>query len=125
MLILRAQEILEMTEGRKSLAYADTLANLGSYYGLRKEYSKGQAALEDALEIKKSILGDNHPEVAPVFNNLAAFCEFQGQYDRAEQNYKQALEIMKTFLKDDHESVAKVSRSIQRVQDKKAGIAKK
>ncbi|MDB9387472.1 tetratricopeptide repeat protein, partial [Microcystis aeruginosa] len=60
----------------------------------------------EALDLKKRLLGDNHPRVALSLNNLAALYESQGRYTEAEPLYLQALDLRKQLLGDNHPHVA-------------------
>ncbi|MEM8719517.1 MAG: tetratricopeptide repeat protein [Cyanobacteria bacterium P01_G01_bin.39] len=61
---------------------------------------------QKALEIRKKILGAEHPDVAASLNNLAELYLNQGEYDKAEPFYLQALELRKKLFGNNHADVA-------------------
>jgi tetratricopeptide (TPR) repeat protein len=59
-----------------------------------------------ALELRKRLLGEQHPSVAQSLNYLANFYKYQGRYNQAEPLYLQALELYKRLLGEQHPDVA-------------------
>ena len=90
----------------KTVDLASSLNNLAGLYSSMGEYDRALPLYESALEIKKSELGDRHPDTASSLNNLAGLYESMGQYDRALPLYESALEICKSELGDRHPSTA-------------------
>ncbi|MEM9005734.1 MAG: tetratricopeptide repeat protein [Cyanobacteria bacterium P01_F01_bin.86] len=62
--------------------------------------------LREALDIRKSELGDRHPDTASSLNNLALLYRSQGHYVEAETLLLEALDIRKTELGAHHLSTA-------------------
>jgi tetratricopeptide (TPR) repeat protein len=58
--------------------------------------------LRQALDIRRRILGGNHPDYATGLNNLAALYEAMGRYAEAELLSRQALDIHRRFLGGNH-----------------------
>ena len=58
------------------------------------------------MEIRKKVLGENHPDYANSLNNLASLYQAQGDYPRAEPLFRQALEIQKKVLGENHPDYA-------------------
>ena len=75
------------------LAEADSLNNLAYQYYVRGSYAEADPLYKQALDIKKSALGEDHPDYATSLNNLAGLYDNMGSYDQAEPLYKQALDI--------------------------------
>ncbi|WP_343327452.1 tetratricopeptide repeat protein, partial [Geitlerinema sp. PCC 9228] len=59
-----------------------------------------------ALEMRKRLLGEQHPDVATSLSSLAILYKDQGRYEEAEPLYRQALEMRKRLLGEQHPSVA-------------------
>ncbi|WP_414590159.1 tetratricopeptide repeat protein, partial [Scytonema sp. PCC 10023] len=59
-----------------------------------------------ALEMRKRLLGEQHPDVAQSLNALAALYQNQGRYTQAEPLFRQALEMRKRLLGQQHPDVA-------------------
>ncbi len=90
----------------KKIELATSLNNLALLYESMGQYDRALPLYEDALEIRKSELGDRHPDTAASLNNLALLYYSMGQYDRALPLYEDALEICKSELGDRHPSTA-------------------
>ncbi|MEO0520377.1 MAG: tetratricopeptide repeat protein [Cyanobacteria bacterium P01_A01_bin.116] len=87
-------------------AAASLLNETALYLYYRGLYEDVEPLYEEALEISKRTLGEDHPDVATRLNNLALLYSDQGRYSEAEPLYEQALEISKRSLGEDHPAVA-------------------
>jgi tetratricopeptide (TPR) repeat protein len=72
----------------------------------QSKYKEAIPYAEQALEIRKKILGDEHPDTAGNYNYLARLYRDLGNYTEAEPLYLKALEIRKKVLGDEHPSTA-------------------
>ena len=54
---------------------------------------KPNSSICKALELRRSLLGENHPDVAASLNNLAALYNSQGRYEQAESALSASLGI--------------------------------
>ena len=79
---------------------------LGRFYYGQGIYDQAEPWYEQCLEITRSRLGENHPDVATSLNDLALLYSSMGRYDQAEPLIQQALEIRKQLLGQDHPDVA-------------------
>jgi CHAT domain-containing protein len=70
------------------------------------KYAEAIPLLQQALEIRKKVLGLEHPHTATSLNNLAFLYQAQGNYSAAEPLYLQALEIRKKVLGLEHPHTA-------------------
>jgi tetratricopeptide (TPR) repeat protein len=61
---------------------------------------------EEMLQIIKTKLGNEHPDVATTLNNLAGLYYHMGAYDKALPLYQRALEIYKEVPESEHPDVA-------------------
>lgn len=68
----------------------------------QRKFSEAADVGEDALELRKSVLGERHPDYASSLNNLAGIYLSMGNYARAEHLFTQASEIYKSVLSDQH-----------------------
>ena len=82
--------------------YASSLNSLGILYRDLDDYKTAEPFLKQALEIRKQVLGEEHPEYASSLNNLGNLFWKMGNYKAAEPYYKQALEIKKKALGEEH-----------------------
>ncbi len=60
----------------------------------------------EALQLRRELLGDRHPDVAGSLNNLATLYRNQGRYEEAEPLYREALQLCRELLGDRHPYVA-------------------
>lgn len=75
-------------------AAASRLLNQTAYYLVQQgRYGDAEPLYEQALELSKRLLGDDHPDIATSLNNLAELYRTQGRYGQAEPLYRQALEL--------------------------------
>jgi len=86
--------------------FASTLNNLALLYDSQGRYDQAEPLYLQALELRKRLLGEEHPDVATSINNLALLYKSQGRYDQAEPLYLRALELEKRLLGEDHPAVA-------------------
>jgi len=63
-------EEVQETKKRKRLAEADKLLQEASKYWAAADYNNSLNAAQKALEIKKELLGENHPEVLIIKNQV-------------------------------------------------------
>jgi len=86
--------------------FASILSNLAGLYESQGRYDQAEALYLQALELRKRLLGEEHPAVASSLNNLALLYKSQGRYDQAEPLCLQALELRKRLLGEEHPAVA-------------------
>ncbi len=83
-----------------------SLNNIATLYQDQGNYVAALPLQEQALSIRKTALGENHPDVAMSLNNLAMLYQDQGNYTAALPLFEQALSIRKTALGENHPDVA-------------------
>ncbi|EKQ68095.1 Flp pilus assembly protein TadD [Leptolyngbyaceae cyanobacterium JSC-12] len=88
------------------LQLARNFNTLGLVYASQGRYAEAEPLYTQALEIRRSQLGPDHPTTASCLNNLAGLYASQGQYAEAEPLLTQALEIRRSQLGPDHPSSA-------------------
>ncbi|MGD1702651.1 tetratricopeptide repeat protein [Dapis sp. BLCC M229] len=85
---------------------ASNLNYLALLYKSQGRYEAAEPLYQQAIEIDKIALPENHPSLATYLNNLAGLYKSQGKYKAAEPLYKQAIEIDKIALPENHPSLA-------------------
>jgi tetratricopeptide (TPR) repeat protein len=90
----------------QELELADSLNNRAELYRFQGRDEQAEPLLVQALEMRKRILGEDHPDVASSLNNLASLYKSQGRYEDAEPLYVQALEMRKRIFGEDHPDLA-------------------
>ena len=69
-------------------------------------YKAAEPNYQQALEIQKKALGEDHPEYASSLNNIGLFEREMGDYKAAERYFQQALEIRKKAFGEEHPDYA-------------------
>ena len=70
------------------------------------KYAQAQPLLEKALEIRRRLLTDDHPDTAGSYNTVTYILTAQGKYAQAQPLLEKALEIYRRLLTDDHPDTA-------------------
>lgn len=100
--------------GRRTLGpsreLAQSLNDLGVARGQMAELDAARAALQEALAMRRKVLGDKHPEVAVSHSELGRTLFDQGRLDEAEAHFRAALAIRQKALGPaDHETATSMS----------------
>jgi len=83
-----------------------------SYYGIgfvlakKGEYEEALEMYKKSLEIRKKVLGQNHPDTATCYNNIGTVLRDEGESKEALDMYRKALTIRKNVLGNDHPDTA-------------------
>ncbi len=78
------------------------LYETGRYLFDRAQYAQVEPLYQQALNIRKQVLGSSHSDTASTLHELARLYQTQGQYKEAESLFKEALEIRKRVLGSEH-----------------------
>lgn len=97
-------EPYEQWSEEKQLAYAISLSNQAEVFQREFRYSDARYLLETALNIKKSIWGDEHPSTGIAYNNIGSVYQAQGEYGKALEYYQKALDTRIKTLGMEHPS---------------------
>jgi len=92
--------------------FASTLNNLALLYKSQGRYDQAEPLYLQALELRKRLLGEDHPSVATSLNNLALLYYSQGRYDQAEPLFLQALEILERVFGDNHPNTKTIRKNL-------------
>lgn len=101
----QALEILD-TFGQEQEIIAKIYSGMAVVYSARGEYSDSREYNKKALDIRKQVLGANHPSTAASYNNIGEVCREQGDYDAAISYLKEACGIREEKLGVNHPSTA-------------------
>jgi tetratricopeptide (TPR) repeat protein len=63
-----------------------------------RDYPAAESLLREALEIRKKILGDDHPDTGTAVGNLARVYYQQRRYTEGDVLYRKSLEILEHTL---------------------------
>jgi tetratricopeptide (TPR) repeat protein/CHAT domain-containing protein len=92
--------------GGKTAADADRLNAVSAMLYKEGKYSAAIALALEALAIRETTLGPDHPSVGASLSNLAELYRAQGRNAEAEPLYKRSLALFETTLGPEHASVA-------------------
>ncbi len=93
-------------EDRVAYRSADSMNEQALALNAQVKYAQAQPLFEKALEIRRRLLTDDHPDTAMCYNNLAHNLWIQGKYAQAQPLFEKALEIRRRLLTDDHPDTA-------------------
>jgi serine/threonine protein kinase/tetratricopeptide (TPR) repeat protein len=86
----------------KPLIEAAVRNSLGQTYCVIGRADLGEPHAAAALQIRRRLLGNDHPDTLMAMNNMAYVLEERGKLDEAEPLYREALEGRRRVLGDDH-----------------------
>ncbi|MEP7342358.1 MAG: serine/threonine-protein kinase [Acidobacteriota bacterium] len=81
----------------------DTIGWLYQSIGL---YDRAQPLLEEALKLRRQVLGLEHPDVAASLNHLAGVANLNGDYAGSESLHREALAMRRKLFGKEHQDVA-------------------
>jgi tetratricopeptide (TPR) repeat protein len=93
---------------RVALGSADALNAQGQALYTQGQFANAVQLHEKALEIRRRLLTDDHPDVAQSYNELAVNLDSEGKHALAQPLYEKSLKIHRHALSDDHPSTANV-----------------
>jgi len=70
------------------------------------KYAQAQPLFEKALEMRRRLLSDDHPDTATSYDNVATNLDAQGKHVAAQPLHEKALEMRRRLLSDDHPDTA-------------------
>ncbi|RMZ88350.1 hypothetical protein DV736_g4421, partial [Chaetothyriales sp. CBS 134916] len=83
----------------KSMDIMNNLANVLKHLG---KYEEARQIHQQTLDLKKKILGDEHPDTVSSMSNLANVLQHLGKYKEAEQIHQQTFDLRKKILGEEH-----------------------
>nr|XP_036584644.1 Kinesin light chain 5 [Colletotrichum truncatum]KAF6794162.1 Kinesin light chain 5 [Colletotrichum truncatum] len=94
----------EPIEDRGRLEWSELLTNVSWYILMQGEYDRAEAVVQEAVRVRKDILGPEHPSTLTSMANLASTYRNQGRWEEAEKLEVQVMETSVTKLGADHPS---------------------
>jgi serine/threonine-protein kinase len=85
---------------------ADDLNNLGTFLMDAGKYAESRTAHEEALEIRTSLYGARHTDVATSMSNLGLTLQRLGELEESEAMLRAAIDLRLELLGDDHPHTA-------------------
>lgn len=99
------KDLLEQTgaeHGKAGNEYLIALNNLATIYINIGRYDDAEPLYDEALMIRRQVLGADHPDTASSLNNLAGLYHAQRRYVEAAPMVMEAVEIMERVLGAEH-----------------------
>ncbi len=93
-------------DGRRQQQIAVQANREGVQLNAKGRYAEAQTLLQKALEIRRRVLGEDHPATATSLNNVAYNFADQGKAAEAQTLLQKALEIRRRVLGEDHPDTA-------------------
>ena len=100
---------------------AACLRLLGHIMSDEGEYERARRNYEQALELRRVSLGDEHPDTAESLADLGLFCEYIGDKESAQIYLEPALHILRSELGSNHPFVQELEEALQRVKPSGSG----
>ncbi|MEM9593604.1 MAG: serine/threonine-protein kinase [Acidobacteriota bacterium] len=108
-----AGELLEQGRERaraeledQPLVQARLLDSMARIYSSRGELETSDTLLEEALGLRRGVLGPRHPDVAEVIYHQSILAAARGRYALADELSKEALAMLEDTVGPDHPKVA-------------------
>ena len=92
--------------GIRTESSALLLSRTGYFLNSQGSYRQAEPLYEQALEIRRAVLGEQHLDTARSLNNLAVLYQNQGRYEEAGPLCKRALAIRREALGEQHPDTA-------------------
>ena len=87
---------------KQPLVEASIRGTIGNTYNDLGLYPEAQAQIERALDLRRRLLGEQHPDTLSIMNDLADLYQKQGKYAKAEPLFAQVLQARHRLLGDEH-----------------------
>ena len=114
-----AIEKVQAAPEQKRNAYAENLAvrKQAAQMEAKGKHAAAEPMRRKLLDLRRDVLGEEHPHTARSYNNLAMNQNAQGRYKEAEQGYRTALAICRKVHGENHPDTA---TSYNNVADRKS-----
>ncbi len=89
-----ARGLFESGSGTDDIGYSKTIANQGLLYASMGRFTQAEAFTAEALDLRKTKLGESNTGVAASYNNYGVLRYNLGKYNEAEKDIQQALAIL-------------------------------
>jgi tetratricopeptide (TPR) repeat protein len=94
------------------------LNNLGFLLQAMGDLPAARPYYEKALEIRKKVLGEEHPDTARSLNNLAMLCFDENKIKEAANYMRKALAIYRKVFGDEHPDTKTVMGNLEAIEKK-------
>jgi tetratricopeptide (TPR) repeat protein len=103
LLLDMASEKVQKKFGDKPIIEASIRSMLGSTYRLLRYFDIAEQHLEQALQVQRKLLGEEHPDTLRTMHRIIRLYAFQSRYKEAEPLAVKVLETRRRVLGEEHE----------------------
>ncbi|MCX6050734.1 MAG: tetratricopeptide repeat protein [Chloroflexi bacterium] len=101
------QHVTDCAQLRNDQRSAKLATSLGYHFKAVGDLVGARPYYEQALTIRRQVLGEEHPDTASSLNNLGNLLQAQGDLTTAKPYYEQALTIRRQVLGEEHPDTAR------------------
>jgi eukaryotic-like serine/threonine-protein kinase len=87
----RAVSVVEKAHGENSIAHLVVRGRLGEALLASEKFERAESVLSDVLEMRRKVIGPNHPTNFSILGWLADCWQARGKYEEAELAYRDAI----------------------------------
>jgi len=106
-------------EGRAQLKKAEELDATRLRFLEQERYRESLAAAREAFEIRKRVLGEEHPDTAASLNYVGLLYSKLNDFAKAEPVYRQVFDMRRKILGDEHPGTAESAHNLGVLYSKK------
>jgi len=113
--VIRSLESIKREFADRPLIKARLLHSIAINDYTLSDVTTAETLLEEALEIRRRLLGDEHPDTVAVWNDVANSHYWLGQIDEAKADWAEVLEISRRVLGEEHELTLSIMNGLANV----------
>ncbi len=98
---------IEMELANQPAIQATLMETMGTVYTSLGIYPQATSLLQSALEKRRELFGNSHPEIARTLVHLGDVLKLNASYGEAESMYREALTMQRALYGDEHEEIAR------------------
>ena len=122
--LLRQALAIQQSRRAGPLDVATTLNALAHVHRDGGRYAAAESLYQQVYDMRRTRLGDEHPDVANSIVNIGAAIASAGDYDRAEPLLRRGLESKQRSLGDEHPDVATDMSGLANLLHRKGDLAR-
>ena len=93
-----------------------TMSNLSYTYFALGRHQDAVVLQEKALEFRRRVLPENHPNIGESCFNISLFYRLAGDFHRAIERAREALRIFQAVLPPSHPSVKNAQEQVRQIE---------
>ncbi len=105
-----------LAQHKEGDSYGALLSSMGICHQRLQQWSEAVACYKEAVEHRRNMCGNNHPEYATTLLNLADLFTDLKQYEEAIPRFEEALAIRQRVFGDQHERTIMVAEELIEVR---------